>query len=345
MKIDNSKFSFLKMSDQYRRKIVEDLLLKEDLAPFPHHSRVHKLHTFSDEKKQVYIKREDELGFCISGSKVRKYLSLLPFLQKYGCDEAVLIGSAHSNHVLGLSQLLVQYQIRPILFLLEPGDKTKKGNFLFTSLFVPKSDIYWIERKEWNNVLSLGREYILKRSSEGVRAQLIPEGGLMPESFLGALTLPLDICRNQREMNCVFDHFFIDAGTGLTAIASILGLSYLHPYMHIHVIVMASTKAIFLDTLKEYHAIFVTYLGQSLPFPSNFSLYYPQNARSFGSVNHAVIETIKEMAQKEGVLLDPIYNAKLITEAKHIIPTIEGNILLTHSGGGLSLIGYLDKLL
>lgn len=333
------------MKNQNREKLIEDLLLAGKFASFPHYSRVHKLHTFSDEKRQVYLKREDELGFSISGSKVRKYLSLLPALQKYKCKEAILIGSAHSNHILGLSQILIQNQIRPILFLLEPGDKTKKGNFLFTSLFVPKSDIYWIERKEWNNVLSLGREYISKRSSEGVEVALIPEGGLMPESFLGALTLSLDICRNQRELNCIFDHFFIDAGTGLTAIASILALSYLQPEMHIHVIVMASTKAIFLETLKEYHAIFTTYLGHPLPFLSNFSLYYPQNARSFGSVNHAVIETIREMAQKEGVLLDPIYNAKLIAEAKQIIQTIEGNILLTHSGGVLSLIGYLDKLL
>jgi 1-aminocyclopropane-1-carboxylate deaminase/D-cysteine desulfhydrase-like pyridoxal-dependent ACC family enzyme len=46
------------------------------MAALPRQSRIHSLRSFS--RGRCYIKRDDELGFGISGTKVRKYLSLLP---------------------------------------------------------------------------------------------------------------------------------------------------------------------------------------------------------------------------------------------------------------------------
>jgi len=70
---------------------------------FPVHSRVHRLNISDALAIECYVKREDELGSLLSGSKVRKARSLVAGLKKQGCKKVGLIGGQYSNHVLGLS--------------------------------------------------------------------------------------------------------------------------------------------------------------------------------------------------------------------------------------------------
>ncbi len=57
----------------------------EPLADYQLQSRTHLLKNF----KNIYIKRDDELSFGISGSKIRKYASLIPNLLRHSIDEAI----------------------------------------------------------------------------------------------------------------------------------------------------------------------------------------------------------------------------------------------------------------
>jgi len=83
-------------------------------------------------------------------------------------------------------------------------------------------------------------------------------------------------------------------------------------------------------------------MNKAIPFPSNFTLYEPK--LGFGKINKPLLQEIKSLASLEGFLTDPIYMAKLFTEAKEISKELEGNILINHSGGTLSLMGFLDKM-
>ena len=69
------------------------------------HSRVHILHGYLPGPgcHPLYIKREDELNPAVVGTKLRKYLSILLALTKKKISRVILIGSAHSNNVVGLS--------------------------------------------------------------------------------------------------------------------------------------------------------------------------------------------------------------------------------------------------
>jgi 1-aminocyclopropane-1-carboxylate deaminase len=80
--------------------------------------------------------------------------------------------------------------------------------------------------------------------------------------------------------------------------------------------------------------------------PFNYELYLPSNAKSFGSVNAGVLQEVVHWARSDGIVLDPIYSAKLFYEAKKIIQqkNLQGSILLVHSGGQLALCAYHDLL-
>lgn len=317
--------------------LIEQVRLATSSIP---HSRIHPLKTYGNCLTKCYVKRDDELGFGVSGTKWRKYASLIPYLKNNHYQEVVVIGGAYSNHVLGICQLLIENSIRPTLFLHRAPPTKCVGNFLLTSLLVPSKQIHWIPRKEWPEVEILANSYA---KNSPLKTLVIPEGGCMDAALSGALTLGIDILQNPIE----FDHIFIDAGTGLSAIATILAFSWMNKKTLLHVLLLAEGEEPFLAKLSHFQTTFEALLQTSLSTPhilSKVRFHKPTLAPSFGSVNSTIFKEIRFLAEKEGFFTDPIYSAKLFWEAKQIIPTLKGNILILHSGGALTLMGFQDNL-
>lgn len=320
-------------------------ILKPYLASFPH-SRVHLLKYILPKNGISFVKRDDELGFAISGSKLRKYHSLLPIMLKNDIEHAVMIGGAYSNNLLGLSQLLIENNITPHLMV--RGEKASKpvGNLLLLSTLVPPNQIKFIARKDWLQVDDIAKDY----SKSFNQSMVIPEGADMVESLPGALTLAFDILENEKQLNLSFDHIFIEAGTGFTAIALILGLARVNNLRNIHILLLADTKEIFIKKLCFYYENSTNLFNTPLQFEkiiSSIQFYMPGTAKSFGATNATIFECITDIARSDGFFTDPIYSAKLFCNAKNVVEknNLQGNVLVVHSGGGLALMGYQENLL
>ncbi|WP_068470458.1 hypothetical protein [Candidatus Protochlamydia phocaeensis] len=323
---------------------LEKCLRSIPQAPYPFQSRVHPLKSFHFPSLSCFVKREDELGFGISGSKIRKYRTLIPFLLAEEIKEVVIVGSAYSNHVLGITQLLLENGLVPTLFVRGNPRRELTGNAFLSTLLVPPSSIHWFSKQDWASAEEQAHLYAQKRPH---KAFVLPEGGCLTASLPGALTLPLDILRNEQERDLSFDHLFIDSGTGLTAIALILAYSWLEKPAQIHVVLMADTSAYFLDQLSHFHAHFLHLMQiEEMPLLHNFHLYYPQKTPRFGQINQSLFQDIIGLARLEGFLTDPVYTIKLFREAKRIIgeQSLQGNALILHSGGALTLMGFEEQL-
>jgi 1-aminocyclopropane-1-carboxylate deaminase len=149
---------------------------------YPTHSRIHPLRSFIFPSVQCYVKRDDELGFGISGSKIRKYRSLIPFLLAKQVQEVVVIGSAYSNHVLSFVQLMIENGLQPTLFLRGDPSRSLQGNALLTSLFVLPSAIHWLSQSDWKNVESLAYLYASKQNHSTF---VLPEGAFCSQLCQG----------------------------------------------------------------------------------------------------------------------------------------------------------------
>lgn len=306
----------------------------------PCHSRIHRMRSL-----RAYVKREDELGFGISGTKLRKYLSLLPAILQEKPDAAVLIGSAYSNHVLSFAQLLKENGIEPLLFLLGDEKCKMQGNLLYSTLIATKKNIHWISRSRWHDIDQIAEQFVKERADKKII--VVPKGANCPAALPGALTLPLDILRNEEEHNLAFDHIFIDSGTGMTAIALLLALAYLERNTFVHIVQISGNPEEFHGLLRERKKDFEHLLGEAVLSPSRFQLYSPSTAAAFGAVNSTIFQTVAHVAKEEGFLTDPVFTAKLFYEGKKIIQHqgLTGNILFIHSGGGLGLTGFQEELL
>ncbi len=286
----------------------------------PIHSRVHRLKIGQRYNIPCYIKREDELGCVVSGTKLRKYQSLIPHILNKGCKKVALIGSSSSNNILGLASLLIENGIEPTLFLLESKEKPQ-GIGLFIQLFVPKKQIHTIPRTSWHEVNAIAGSWAKENN-----AYLVPEGAACPEVAEGLATLAYDILENEKEAGCIFNDILIDAGTGTTAQSLITTFRKLQKNARIHVLQLAPF------TLQDQ---------------TNATIYTPTTAKSFGSTNSTIFKTITRTAQYEGVLLDPIYSAKLYLLLEKLLQdqALKGPVLFIHSGGLLSLAGFQHRLI
>ncbi|MBA3722827.1 MAG: pyridoxal-phosphate dependent enzyme [Parachlamydiaceae bacterium] len=327
-----------------KKQQLESILANYQMSTYPNHSRIHPLNNFSTTN--CYVKREDELGFGISGSKIRKYRSLIPFLKKNHYTEVVVIGSSQSNNVLGIIQLLIENQIKPTLFLKKPSSNKVQGNFLLIQLLVEKKTYHFISQEDWENVEALAHDYLNNNSARKIF--ILKEGASVKESLPGSLSLPLDILINERENGIEFDHLFVDSGTGMMACALAIAFQFILKKTTIHVLLCAANEDYFLKQLQNFHHVFIEMFQLKCDYPTNFILHKPISSPSFGGTNTEIFREIKNIARNHGILTDPIYTAKLFLESRRIIEEqgIEGNVLINHSGGALTLAGfssYLEK--
>lgn len=292
-------------------------------------SRVHRLNHFPNDKVQCYVKRDDELGCGISGSKLRKYASLFPFLLEQGIKHLIIIAGPQSNNLLAALQLAREFKFKVTAFLLKPWQLTMKGNYKLSRLFLDEEEIVWVSRNEWATVKELAHDYLVELYEPGF---VLEEGASVLQSMDGALTLAKDIILNERSLDLNFQHIFIDSGTGFSAAALIKGMSLFNHSACIHVLLLADNENKFRNKLSQWIQ----------DIPHNFLCHYPTTAKAFGSVNQTIKTEIKRLAREEGILADPIYAAKLFYESRQYIQShhLTGSVLIIHSGGTLTMPGF-----
>ncbi|CEG56716.1 pyridoxal-phosphate dependent enzyme [Legionella fallonii] len=292
-------------------------------------SRVHKLNHFPNEGVICYAKRDDELGCGISGSKMRKYASLMPALIQKGIRHLLIIAGPQSNNLLAALQMAREFNLQVTAFLIRPRSLEIQGNFRLSLLFLNEQEIIWVNREEWSNVEEIAFNYLSRLKEPGF---ILSEGASVPEALDGAMSLAADIMRNEQTLGCNFQHIFVDAGTGFSAAGLIKGLTLFNHQSMVYVLLLADDKSTFEDKLKHW-------IGMN---PGNYSCFYPSTAKSFGSVNQTIKKEIKRLAREEGILADPIYAAKLFHETRSYITVnhLQGNVLIIHSGGTLTMAGF-----
>jgi 1-aminocyclopropane-1-carboxylate deaminase/D-cysteine desulfhydrase-like pyridoxal-dependent ACC family enzyme len=302
------------------------------------------------------MKRDDQLSFFASGTKWRKYLSLIPYLQKEGVQQVFLFASPASNNLLSASQLLTEAGIELIPVVCEPHQPldTMPGNAAWSRIFIPHERWIVIPRHMWNT-----KELYLTQTEEwktsmlqGKRSCILPEGSSHPSIAPGVATLATELMAFTQQQKWEQCDIWLDGGT--LATAAIVALCLHHPNspvggsIRLHVVGMVpSTINSWPQYLEMWGNALLQHLdwsqkereGAILAAKTRVKLYTSSVGASFGSTPAQVMKIIKETAQIEGILLDPIYSAKLFLTMKNHLDG-ETPCVMVHSGGALTLSGY-----
>ena len=294
----------------------------------------------------VWIKRDDELSFGSSGSKIRKYASLIPRIKREGVKGVIIEGGLNANNSLAAAQLFRQNQI-PFRLMVPEGSRPRTaGNQLWLKLLVAEDEMIFMADDNFEDQVSAFKALM----SESVLE--LPEGANHSWALGGALSLAFDLGRNREHIDKPISQVIVDAGTGLMAQALILGCGSWQQPPLVRVIGMAGTKNDFEQgLLRRCHELErelaeQLLLGDKKIKVAPWEWELPATAKSFGSTNRRVFDEIARFARQEGILLDPLYSGKMVYtyQQKAQDWDTSGETILIHSGGALTLSGFQEQL-
>ncbi|MBA3536165.1 MAG: pyridoxal-phosphate dependent enzyme, partial [Tatlockia sp.] len=226
-------------------------------------------------------------------------------------------------------QMAREFQFSVTAILLKPHNQDIQGNFKLSRLFLVEEEIVWVNREDWPRVEELANSYLTHLKVPGF---VLNEGASVTEAMAGAMTIAADIVANEKSAGLEFQHIFVDAGTGFSAAALIKGLTEHNHKAMIHILLLADDEKTFKAKLKKW-------VGETaIPL----DCFYPETAKSFGSLNQTIKKEIRRLAREEGILADPVYSAKLFHSARKRIEAkqLKGSVLIIHSGGTLTMAGF-----
>lgn len=302
-----------------------------------------RIHRCCYQGKTFLVKRDDELSATISGSKMRKFSSFIGYLKNIDKVHVCAYGGHNANSTIGLAQLFKEAQISHQWFLKKPHQNQDgmPGNALLRKVLIAEKSITWVDsqKEAW---------HLYKKISQGKKNwHFCPEGANHKEALPGAMTIAYDI---PLETIKDLSDIFVDSGTGLTAQGLILGL--MHRAFHtspgfeipkIHVVLIAGNQDQFMKDLRQRQEATDSLHNSDLPI---IEFHFPVTKKRFGGVSSEQISFIKKFAEETGIILDPLYNAKLFEKAYRFMQhEVEAHsTLVIHSGGSHAIHGFTESL-
>jgi len=287
-------------------------------------SPVQQLHLqkYHSKNIEVFVKREDLIHETVSGNKWRKLKHNI-LHAKDKCYKGILtFGGAYSNHLHAAAYSCRQAGLK--LICIVRAKDVDLNNPTMLDIHHWGGEIILVDRETYK--LKNTEAYIHELETEYPDFYIVPEGGNNRRAKKGMKEMAT-------ELNSDYDHIFISVGTGASAIGLISNLEDMHTQVHaIAAVKDSSLISQFQSDLEHY---------------DNWQLHLEYTRGGFAKVDLELVDFINSFYQKNGILLDPIYNAKMFLAFHQMIEENKiaenSKILLVHTGGIQGIRGHNNR--
>lgn len=282
---------------------------------------------------RIWIKRDDCTGLALGGNKVRKLEYILADALQQGANVLITVGAVTSNHARQTAAAAAVLGLECHLVLIGRPPEVKQGNYLLDDLLGAKT-VCVPSRMVDDTVASLMADY----RAQSKRPYYIPAGG---HNVWGALAYKDGFQELAEQADFPIDAVFDAIGTGTTHAGLVLGKKCLH---HSADIIGISVGGSHLWCTEEITTVLnqaEIMLGLPPTAPSDLHIKDSYIGEGYTRLYPEVRETIKLLAQSEGILLDPVYTGKAMVGMLDLIRqgryTREQNVVFWHTGGSPEL--------
>lgn len=269
----------------------------------------------------LFVKRDDLIDPYISGNKWRKLKYILAKAEAENKTHLVTFGGAYSNHLVATAAAASRSGLISTAFV--RGEEVKNEMLLLCRLFGMK--LIFVDRESYRDKHKLFKQHF----TDDEQACFIDEGGASPEATIGCAEII-------GELTEPYDHIFCAAGTGTTAAGLLKGIQQHQLNTKLHIIPVLKGGSFIEDEIVQY-----------TPLTNHLHLHLDYHFGGYAKTTPELINFIKTFTAQTGLLLDPVYTAKMFYAIVDLqkLGTIgkDEKILAVHTGGLMGLFGMKDK--
>lgn len=299
---------------------------------------------------RLWMKRDDYTGLGGGGNKVRKLEFLMPEAIRQNADVIITTGGHQSNHARIVAAAARRYGMDALLVLRGAAPNTWQGNLLLDRLLGAELDFL-----PYDEYLDLVAPRIEARAEQlraaGRRPYVIPLGGASAEGALGYVLAVEELAKQwTRFDNRGPDYVVAAAGSAGTLAGLLVGLQRIWPETRLLGVSVAwpadRVRERTLELAVETRAL----LGWAESRGDDALIVTDEHVGSRYAVpTDGGIAAIRQVAQTEGIMLDPVYTGKamdgLVTLARNGRLGRSPRVVFLHTGGMPSLFAFADALL
>lgn len=296
----------------------------------------------------LFIKRDDQTGLASGGNKTRKLEYLLAAAIEQGCDTAVTLGAQQSNHCRQTAAACAVAGLECHLIVRGEEPALPDGNLLLSVLLGAKIHYAGTEIAD-----GFVEQIMIGLKSKGKKPYLIPYGGSDEVGILGYVDAMAELKQQLEAQKLEIDYIFFASCSGGTQAGILLGRVKNRIHSKLMPVSIQKSEAGF-PSLEEVVLQLAEkggrYLGlQKALRVSDASLIKGYDEAGYGVVTDNERQAIHEMAQMEGILLDPVYTARAFFAMTDYLQKekIErgSKVLFWHTGGLPANFHYAREIL
>lgn len=293
---------------------------------------------------ELWIKRDDQTGLAGGGNKTRKLEFLMAEAQAQGCNHVVTVGSLQSNHCRQTAAAAARMGMGCSLVLRGEAPATTQGNFLLDQLL--GAYVYYAQDRQRSEV---AEEVVERLRAMGHTPYLIPLGGSNVVGASGYVMAMEELADQMARQQLNFDFIVFGSSSGGTQAGMVLGahaFGFRGRILGISIDESAETLKTQVAALATAAA---THLGLGfVPLADRVEVNGDYAEPGYGVVTDTEREAVQLVAQREGILLDPVYTGRAMGGLIDLIRwgafTRGQRILFWHTGGMPALFAYNKAL-
>lgn len=329
--------------------------LKTRLDQFPRHRFAHlptpieRLPWTSQRHGiEVYVKRDDCTGLGLGGNKTRKLEFLLADAKKNGADIVLTAGGLQSNHARQTAVAAAKLGLRALLVLQsipEQNDPAyqQSGNMLLNRL--AGADIEFLAADD--NMEEHLQDHAARLARRGHKPYVVPVGGSNALGSLGYADCACEILMQSEAMGIAFSHVVLATGSCGTQAGLIAGFEALNTEMSVLGIAVSPGEG---QSFRRAHTQALALQTLSLVADKRRALRQPAvvldgyHGGGYGRADAPTLQAVEQLAQKEGLYLDPVYSGKAMRGMLDLLQQgffpAGSRLLFLHTGGVPAVFAY-----
>jgi D-cysteine desulfhydrase family pyridoxal phosphate-dependent enzyme len=320
---------------------------KFNLGFFP--TPLHELKNLSEKYSgyKIYIKRDDCTGLASGGNKTRKLEYLIRDAMDKGSDTVITAGAQQSNHCRQTAAACSRAKLKCHLLLGGNEPEHYNGNLLLSKIL--GATIHFTgDNRKGEDIEILAKDL----KSRGLIPYVIPYGG---SNIIGAHGFIEGVKELQEQLGARklnIDYIFFASSSGGTHAGLALGKHIYNLEAKLMPVSIDKDEAYgqkldnaVLNLVNQGKAFYN--IGKSFTI-EDFKLIEEYSEAGYGVITNNEKDAITELAEKEGILVDPVYTGRafygMLDHLRRKLLKPESNVLFWHTGGLPATFYYGDQL-